>query len=70
MWDFPESTEIQNLTRDNFEPGGVVAAVYHGPAALVNVRLSDGSYLVADRKVSTFTNWWWYQGNSPVLAVI
>jgi putative intracellular protease/amidase len=56
MWDFPDSTEIQNLTREIYESGGVVAAVCHGPAALVNVILSDGSYLVAGRKVSTFTN--------------
>lgn len=56
MWDFPDSTEIQNLTRDIYESGGIVAAVCHGPAALVNVTLTDGSYLVADRKVSTFTN--------------
>ena len=56
MWDFPDSTEIQNFTRDIYESGGVVAAVCHGPAALVNVILSDGGYLVAGRKVSTFTN--------------
>jgi putative intracellular protease/amidase len=56
MWDFPDSTEIQNLTREIYESGGVVAAVCHGPAALVNVILSDGSYLVAGREVSTFTN--------------
>ncbi len=56
MWDFPDSTEIQNLTREIYESNGVVAAVCHGPAALVNVILSDGSYLVSGRKVSTFTN--------------
>jgi putative intracellular protease/amidase len=33
-----------------------VAAVCHGPAGLVNLTLSDGSYLVDGRKVSSFTD--------------
>lgn len=56
MWDFPDNADIQRLTREIYENGGVVAAVCHGPAALVNVTLSDGEYLVANRDVSTFTN--------------
>lgn len=56
MWDFPDNADIQRLTREIYENGGVVAAVCHGPAALVNVTLSDGKYLVANRDVSTFTN--------------
>ena len=36
--------------------GGIVAAVCHGPAALVDVKLADGSYLVANHDVSAFTN--------------
>lgn len=33
-----------------------MAAVCHGPAALVDVRLSDGSYLVAGKRVAAFTD--------------
>jgi len=33
-----------------------MAAYCHGPAALVNVTLSDGSHLVAGKEVSAFTN--------------
>jgi putative intracellular protease/amidase len=33
-----------------------VSAVCHGPAALVNITLSDGTYLVAGKEVSAFTN--------------
>jgi putative intracellular protease/amidase len=43
MWDFPDNKDVQRVTRLIYEQGGVVAAVCHGPAALVNVRLSDGS---------------------------
>jgi putative intracellular protease/amidase len=56
MWDFPDNADIQRLTRDIYQNNGVVAAVCHGPAALVNVTLDDGSYLVDGRTVSTFTN--------------
>ena len=56
MWDFPDNADIQRLSRDIYENDGVVAAVCHGPAALVNVKLASGDYLVSGRTVSTFTN--------------
>jgi len=56
MWDFPDSKAVQNVTRDIYEAGGVVAAICHGPSALVNVKLSNGRYLVAGKKLSAFTN--------------
>jgi putative intracellular protease/amidase len=34
----------------------VVAAVCHGPSALVNLTLSDGTYLVDGRRVAAFTD--------------
>jgi putative intracellular protease/amidase len=56
MWDFPGSVALQRITRDVWERGGVVAAVCHGPAALVDVRLSDGTFLVAGRRMAAFTD--------------
>ncbi len=56
MWDFPDNKDVQRVTRQVYEQGGVVAAVCHGPAALVNVRLSNGEYLVAGKQVSAFTD--------------
>jgi putative intracellular protease/amidase len=56
MWDFPASADVPRVTRQIYEAGGVVAAVCHGPAALVNVKLTDGSYLVAGKNVSAFTD--------------
>lgn len=56
MWDFPESMAAQSTTRSIFEAGGVVAAVCHGPSALVNVKLGNGEYLVSGKNVSAFTN--------------
>jgi putative intracellular protease/amidase len=56
MWDFPQSPAVQGTTRAIYEAGGIVGAVCHGPSALVNVTLSDGSHLVAGRNVSAFTD--------------
>lgn len=56
MWDFPDNDELAQIATTIYERKGVVAAVCHGPAGLVNVTLSDGSYLVAGKTVSTFTN--------------
>lgn len=56
MWDFPNEETISTLTRQIYENGGVVAAVCHGPAALLNVKLSNGEYLVSNKKVAGFSN--------------
>ena len=56
MWDFPDDDAVQKAARELYEAGAPVGAVCHGPAALVNVKLSDGSYLVAGKEVSAFTN--------------
>ena len=56
MFDLPKDTALQALIAKVYENEGTVAAVCHGPAALVDVTLSDGSYLVANRRVNGFTN--------------
>lgn len=56
MWDFADSTDIHRITAEIFENQGVVAAVCHGPAALVNVKLSNGRFLVDGKRVTGFSN--------------
>lgn len=56
MWDFPGSRELAALGAAIYEAGGVVAAVCHGPSGLVDLTLSNGSYLVDGKQVSAFTN--------------
>ncbi|MEN9918545.1 MAG: hypothetical protein RL662_981 [Bacteroidota bacterium] len=56
MWDFADNTELASIATQIYEKGGVVSAVCHGPAGLVNIKLSDGSYLVAGKKINGFTN--------------
>jgi len=56
MWDFPDNKEIASIASSIYEKNGFVSAVCHGPAGLVNIKLSDGSYLVDGKKVNAFTN--------------
>jgi putative intracellular protease/amidase len=56
MWDFPNDAGLAGIARDIYESGGVVAAVCHGPAALVDITLSDGRPLVSGRAVTGFSN--------------
>lgn len=56
MFDLPKDESLQQLIANIYQQQGSVAAVCHGPAAIVNVKLDDGSYLVANKAVNAFTN--------------
>ena len=42
MWDFPDDRDIIRLSQTLREKGGIVAAVCHGSAALVNMKDREG----------------------------
>lgn len=56
MFDLPGNELVQKAITQMYESGKVVSAVCHGPAAFVDVKLSDGKYLVDGKKVAAFTN--------------
>jgi len=56
MWDFPDNQSAQKAIREIDAAGGIVSAVCHGPAALINARRIDGSLLVAGKRVAAFTD--------------
>ena len=56
MFDLPTDPALKALLSDIHDQGGIVAAVCHGPAALVDVRLDDGSLLVAGKALTGFSN--------------
>lgn len=56
MWDFPQDKVLQQFAADIYQSNGIVAAVCHGPAALLNIKLADGRYLIAGKQVTGFTN--------------
>jgi putative intracellular protease/amidase len=56
MFDLANDSISHSLIRRFYESGKIVSAVCHGPAALVNVKLSDGSYMIQGQTVTGFSN--------------
>ncbi|MDO5091796.1 MAG: type 1 glutamine amidotransferase domain-containing protein [Cardiobacteriaceae bacterium] len=56
MWDFADNQALATIAAAIYERGGIAAAVCHGPAGLVNIRLNNGDYLVAGKNIAAFTN--------------
>lgn len=56
MFDFPGDPDLQRLVRTVYQAGGVIGAVCHGPAALLEVVLDDGTPLLRGRRVAAFSN--------------
>ena len=54
MYDFPDSVGLQRITREIYERGDIVSSVCHGYCGLLNTKLSDGSYLIAGKKMTGF----------------
>lgn len=55
MFDLPNHKGMQSLIQDFAQQGKPIAAVCHGPAALIDIKLKDGSYFVAGKTVNSFT---------------
>lgn len=56
MWDLASDDAVGHLIEAFDEEKKPVAAVCHGPAALVNAKGADGQALVAGRRIAAFTN--------------
>ena len=56
MWDLAQSPHVASLLGPAYDAGKVVAAVCHGPAALVGVRDAKGEPIVRGRRVAGFSN--------------
>lgn len=56
VWDLPQNEALAAIAAQIYENGGIVGAVCHGPAGIVNIKLSNGKYLVDGKKVNAFTN--------------
>jgi len=54
MFGVPESKEIQNISRTIYENKGIVSAVCHGTAGIVNLQLSNGRFLYEGKKINGF----------------
>jgi putative intracellular protease/amidase len=56
MWQFRENEDLKKTLASFFEAEKPTAVLCHGVSALIDVRLSDGSYLVDGKTVTGFAN--------------
>jgi putative intracellular protease/amidase len=56
MFTFRDHEELKTALRTFYEADKVTSALCHGVAALIDVTLSDGSYLVAGKTMTGFAN--------------
>lgn len=56
MWDFPDNERLAQIASRIYQNGGYVAAVCHGPAGLLNIKLDDGKNLIDGKHLDSFTN--------------
>ncbi len=54
MWDFLDNPELQEITKNIYEKGGIVSSVCHGYCGLLHVRLSNGKRLIEGKKLTGF----------------
>jgi len=56
MFDLAHHPASLQITREVYEAGGIVGAVCHGTAGIVNLKLSNGTFLVSGKNVTGFSN--------------
>lgn len=56
MWDLATDATSHKLINEFYSANKIISAVCHGPAALVNVKLPDGTYLIAGHPVTGFSD--------------
>lgn len=55
MFDFPNDTALQNISRQIYQNGGYLTSVCHGIAGLLNLKDEAGHYLISGQKITRFT---------------
>lgn len=56
MVDMPENALLKRVIVETYERKALVGAVCHGPVCLLNAKLSNGSYLVNGKNLTSFTD--------------
>ncbi|MCW3465329.1 type 1 glutamine amidotransferase domain-containing protein [Chitinophaga nivalis] len=56
MWDFTHNKTLDNIASNIYQQGGIVSAVCHGVAGLLDIPGDNGQRLIAGKKINAFTN--------------
>lgn len=57
FFDVATDERIANIVAKVYEAGGVIGTAGHGTASIVNVKLSDCSFLVSRKRITTYPSW-------------
>lgn len=58
MYDFPDNVALQTLIREQYENNKMVATICHGACGLLNVKLSNGEYLIKNKRLTGYS---WFE---------
>lgn len=58
MYDFPDNAALKAIIKKQYESGKMVSAICHGVSGLLNVRLSNGEYMIKGKKLTGFS---WFE---------
>lgn len=56
MFDLADNVQVKSLLAEFADDNKIVSAICHGPAALVDVKLKNGDYLVKGKTLTSFSN--------------
>ena len=56
LFDVANNKNLLSIIAKIYENGGVIGGCGHGPGAFANVKLSNGEYMIKDKKVTGFPN--------------
>ncbi len=54
MFGVPEDEKIQNIVTKIYENNGIISAICHGTAGIVNLKNNDGTYIYEGKKINGF----------------
>lgn len=56
MWDFPDDANLIKILEHAYSQNKPIGSACHGVAGFLNVKDSNGDYIIKDKKVNSFTN--------------
>jgi putative intracellular protease/amidase len=56
MWDFPGNPDLRRVAETIYNRGGIVSAVCHGVAGLLDLKDEQGQLIIKDRNITGFSD--------------
>ncbi|CAI8836069.1 hypothetical protein EMIT0P43_250004 [Pseudomonas jessenii] len=56
MWDFPGNPDLRRVAEKIYNQGGIVSAVCHGVAGLLDLKDEQGQLIISGRNITGFSD--------------